>query len=251
MAEEKKMSLIQKVIRIRKEFTGLRIEKSGNGPKYDYFQLEDFIPKATDLCELIGVLPVISFASDSATMTVYDTDSPDTLVITCPMAESKLMNCQPVQNLGASITYLRRYLWMVFLELCVPEKLDANQTAPNGYQNGYQPRNNPPAQRATVAPQNAPQKDPRPAAAPQANAFDPRAIWNECVKFYGYDPSKPPTDKDNKDAMDAAHQLFDPYAKKLEDLTPEKGAAIMQRIEAMRNVKGPEEFQDDAAELGA
>ena len=112
MAEEKKMSLIQKVIRIRKEFTGLRIEKSGNGPKYDYFQLEDFIPKATDLCEQYGVLPVISFASDSAAMTIYDTDSPDTLVITCPMAESKLLNCQPVQNLGASITYLRRYLWM-------------------------------------------------------------------------------------------------------------------------------------------
>ena len=254
MAEEKKMSLIVKVINIRQDFGLEELKKSGHNQYagYDYFELEDIVPTAMRICTKYNVLPLISFTKDYGVMTIIDADSGEKLEITSPMAEAQLKGCHPIQNMGATETYTRRYLWMAFLEVTEPDPSDRTQGMPqNGYQNGYQPRNNPPAQRATVAPQNAPQKDPRPAAAPQANAFDPRAIWNECVKFYGYDPSKPPTDKDNKDAMDAAHQLFDPYAKKLEDLTPEKGAAIMQRIEAMRNVKGPEEFQDDAAELGA
>ena len=258
MAEEK-LNLIQKILRIRQEFTGLRIEKSGKGPKYSYFQLEDFMPKATELCNQYGVLPLISFTNELATMTIYDADSPDMFVITSPMSESKLMNCQPIQNTGSSETYSRRYLWMVFLELIVPDVLDANQGPDNGgyqnYQNGYQPA--PSAQRPTVQPQNAPQPDNRPAVAPaqpqQAQGFDPRAVWREVMHFYGYDPRKSPQDPDNQDALKASHALFDPYAKKVEELTPEKGAALRERmrnLEAQRQ-KGPEDFQDDSAELGA
>lgn len=254
MAEEK-LNLIRKILRIRQEFTGLRIEKSGKGPKYSYFQLEDFMPKATELCSQYGVLPLISFTNELATMTIYDADSPDIFVITSPMSESKLLNCQPIQNTGSSETYSRRYLWMVFLELIVPDVLDANQVPDNGgyqnYQNGYQPR--PAAQRPTVQPQNAPQADTRPAVAPAqpAQGFDPKKVWNEVAMFYGYDNTKAPTDPDNADALAAAHELFDPYAKNVADLTPEKGEAIRQRLRNLAAQKGPEDFQDDSAELGA
>ena len=69
----------------------------------------------------------------------------------------------------------------------------------------------PQAQRSTVAPNSAPPKDTRPAEAP----FDPKKTWNAVVKFYGYDTSKPTDDKDNQDAIKAAHEFFDPYAKSL------------------------------------
>ena len=246
MAEEK-LNLIQKILKIRQEFTGLRIEKSGKGPKYSYFQLEDFMPKATELCNQYGVLPLISFTNELATMTIYDADSPDMFVITSPMSESKLMNCQPIQNTGSSETYSRRYLWMVFLELIVPDVLDANQGPDNGayqnYQNGYQPK--PAAQVRTTPPSSAPEQDNRPAVA----AFNPTAVWKEMLLFYGYDFGKPQDDKDNTDALNAARELLHPYAKEVKDLTPDKAEAIRSRLAIMASQKGPEDFQDDADQV--
>ena len=266
MAEEK-MNLIQKVMRIRQEFSKAELKKSGHNQYagYEYFELEDIVPKAMEICTACNVLPLISFTKDYAVMSIIDAESGEKLEITSPMAEAQLKGCHPIQNMGATETYSRRYLWMAFLEVTEPDPSDRTQGMPqNGWNQpaqGYQGYQNyqsaPSAQRPTVQPQNAPQPDNRPAVAPaqpqQAQGFDPRAVWREVMHFYGYDPRKSPQDPDNQDALKASHALFDPYAKKVEELTPEKGAALRERmrnLEAQRQ-KGPEDFQDDSAELGA
>lgn len=59
-------------------------------------------------------------------MTVYNTENPEEYVLfTAPMAAAELKGCHPVQNLGASISYLRRYLYVNALEIVEHDALDA------------------------------------------------------------------------------------------------------------------------------
>ena len=228
------MNLIRKVISIRSDFSKCEdgIKKSGKNKfaGYEYFELEDIIPKAMELCEKYGVLPVVSFGSDLATMTIYDADSDQKMIITSPMSEAELKGCHPIQNTGAVETYSRRYLWFAFLEVVERDALD----------HGQEPASTPAGKPArTAAPSEAKPKDDRP-----ASTFNPKDVWKEVLVFYGYDFSKPKDDKDNADALKAAHGLFDPYAKNVKDLTEEKGKAIRERLAVMSSQKGPEDFDD-------
>lgn len=114
---EKKLNLIQKVSAIRSKFLEQKLTKGSKNKFYSYFGLEDFIPKAIKICAEFGALPLISYGESIATMTIYDEDSADKLTITTPMSTCDLKGCHPVQNLGSVETYLRRYLWLSFLEI--------------------------------------------------------------------------------------------------------------------------------------
>lgn len=248
MDKTENMSLIQKLIAIRKEFSAARLNKTGKNKfaGYDYFQLEDIIPTAIELCTKYGIYPQISFNAELAVMTVYDADSPQTLTITSPMASAELKGCHDIQNMGAVETYSRRYLWMALFEIVEADALDMTQGAPNNQPQRQSARQN------TVAPQNAPQKDTRPAKAPHNTS----RAWNEACKFYGYDTSLPPSAEKNVKAKEKAKKFMAPYATRLEDLTEEKAEAMLARIAVMREnaaqeaQKGPEDFSDDSAEFG-
>jgi len=110
-------SLIKKIIDLRKEFHAEALKKGGKNSYYSYFELEDFIPKALALCETHGVLPIVSYGIEMAKMTIYDSETAETIEITSPMSSCSLKGCFPVQNLGSVETYLRRYLWLTFLEI--------------------------------------------------------------------------------------------------------------------------------------
>jgi hypothetical protein len=58
-------------------------------------------------------------------MQVIDTVNGGIAKFTCPMAEAHLKGCHPVQNLGASITYITRYLLVMALAICEHDALDA------------------------------------------------------------------------------------------------------------------------------
>ena len=238
--EKGKMNLCQKIINIRRDFASAEISKSGENPfaHYRYFELGDFIPQAIDLCHKYGVLPLVSFTDSTAVMTIFDADTGETMGITSPMADAQLKGCSPIQAIGAAETYSRRYLWMAFLEIVESDGLEAVT--------GNEPQKTQTAQAKTTAPANAPKKDERP-----ASTFNGMNVWKAVLDFYGYDYKKPKDDKDNADAMKAAHALFDPYAKSPSELTEPKGKAIMDRLENMResNAVGPEDFIDDSADL--
>jgi hypothetical protein len=96
------------------------LKKTGRNEfsKYNYFELEDFLPTVQEIFNSVGLCGIISYASDRAVLTIIDTD-PDggCLEVTSPMAEANLKGATPIQNLGAVHTYLRRYLWVTAMEL--------------------------------------------------------------------------------------------------------------------------------------
>lgn len=110
-----------------------KLTKSGKNKfaGYEYFELQDFLPAVQTIFADTGLCPVFRVGSSDATLTVYNTENPEQYVLfTAPMAAAELKGCHPVQNLGASISYLRRYLYVNALEIVEHDALDATTGAP-------------------------------------------------------------------------------------------------------------------------
>ena len=137
MAETKtKMNVYQKLIKARADFLKANIEKSGKNIHlaFKYFELDDIVPVATKIFNEIGIVPLVNFTENMAVMEIVDADNPDDRVgFTAPvvrLSENKGTNA--VQAFGATITYYRRYLYMLALDICEPDEIDngVQDTAP-------------------------------------------------------------------------------------------------------------------------
>lgn len=121
------MSVHRKLQEARIQLQGKQLKKSGHNKfaGYEYFELGDFLPTIQDIFQSIGLCGTINF-NQLAELKICDVDKPDDFIIfSCPIAQASLKGCHEVQNLGASITYLRRYLWVNALEIVEHDALDA------------------------------------------------------------------------------------------------------------------------------
>ena len=103
-----------------------KLTKSGRNKfaGYDYFELTDFIPAIQSICEDVGLCGTVSYGEQIATLTIYNTENTDKIEFTCPMSKAELKGCHEVQNLGAVLTYTRRYLWTAAFEIVEHDALD-------------------------------------------------------------------------------------------------------------------------------
>ena len=122
------MGVHKKLMAARMSLQEATLKKSGHNKfaGYNYFELGDFIPTITEIFYNIGLCGVVSFGKELASLTITDWDDNTSIVITSPMAEANLKGCHPIQNLGASETYTRRYLWVSAMEICEHDALDSS-----------------------------------------------------------------------------------------------------------------------------
>jgi hypothetical protein len=92
---------------------------------YSYFELGDFIPHIQTIFNEVGLCGVVSFDAIQATLCITDTEDGSQIVVTSPMAEANLKGAHPIQNLGAVLSYQRRYLWMAAMELTEHDPVDS------------------------------------------------------------------------------------------------------------------------------
>jgi hypothetical protein len=92
---------------------------------YSYFELSDFIPHVQIIFNDLGLCGVVTFSTEYAQLCITDVDDGTVIVITSPMAEANLKGAHPIQNLGAVLSYQRRYLWMAALELVEGDAVDS------------------------------------------------------------------------------------------------------------------------------
>ena len=129
------MTVMQKLAKARLYFLNQRIGKSGKNMQleFKYFELEDIVPAALRIFDKVGLLAVDDFGDDVATMTIFNAARPgeSPLIFRMKYREAEqIVNkygktvTNPLQALGASITYLRRYLWMIALEITEPDNVD-------------------------------------------------------------------------------------------------------------------------------
>ena len=130
------MNVRQKLAKARLQFLNQKVKKSGKNMhlEFKYFELED-IPPAIRIFARVGLTTDIDFTDENgAVMRVYNTDNSEEAPIEfrVPYREVKpiVSNAgkevtNPMQALGSSITYLRRYLWMAVLDITEPDDIDA------------------------------------------------------------------------------------------------------------------------------
>ena len=128
------MNVYQKLLKARATFLGANAKKSGKNMTlaFKYFELDDIVPIATKIFEEIGLISVVNFTADTATLTIVNTENGDeSITFTAPMVISEGNKAvTPVQALGATITYFRRYLYMMALDICEPDEIDSIGATP-------------------------------------------------------------------------------------------------------------------------
>ena len=122
------MGVHKKLMEARIALQAAPLKKSGHNKfaGYQYFELGDFLPTINIIFHKLGLCSVISFDKEVATLCITDTEDGSQIVLTAPMAEANLKGCHPIQNLGAVISYIRRYLYVSALEICEHDAIDSS-----------------------------------------------------------------------------------------------------------------------------
>lgn len=129
------MNVYQKLAQARLELKqkGLRQTGENTFAKYKYFELADFLPTITEIEHRIGLLSVVSFKKEEASLVVINTEKTDEQIkFESPTASADLKGCHEVQNLGAVETYVRRYLYNLAYEIVECDSLNATQGQERG-----------------------------------------------------------------------------------------------------------------------
>ena len=170
----KNENVYQKLIKAREQFLNSDIQKTGKNMhlSFKYFELDDIVPTAIRIFATVGLAPVVNFTSDTATMTIVNTDNPeDTVSFTAPfnqiapiVSNAGKQATNEMQALGSSITYMRRYLYMIALDICESDSIDANLGA------GEAPTPTAPAEKKAPATPEQRQEVKQELTAPEDNA---------------------------------------------------------------------------------
>lgn len=124
------LNIYQKLALVRKEVYEKGVTKSGvnRHAEFEYFELEDIVPTATPVFEKYNTVFVTTFPGDKAVGKLVDLDNPTeeiTVEFTATsIAEPAKFRMNEVQALGAGITYMRRYLYQLILDLVEKDEFD-------------------------------------------------------------------------------------------------------------------------------
>lgn len=129
------MNVYQKLQAARLKFLQAGVKKTGKNMhlEFTYFELADIVPAAETIFSEVGLLGVTSFYGDEAVMHVFNVNDPEEKPIGFSAPFTKI---QPIitnsgkqatnemQALGSSITYMRRYLWQLALDIIEADSID-------------------------------------------------------------------------------------------------------------------------------
>ena len=128
------LNIYGKLIEARRRFLEANVKKSGINryAEFKYFTLEDIIPIKQSIFQEIGLSDVIEFGAGLAQLTLINVDNPEEKIyFTSPLAEDESLIKNPIQKLGAVQTYVRRYLYMLMLDIVEADTVDAVSDKPD------------------------------------------------------------------------------------------------------------------------
>ena len=145
----KTQNVYQKLIRARALFLNADPKKSGKNMQlaFKYFELDDIVPIATKIFEEVGLISLVSFENDYARMAIVNTeDGTDSVCFSAPfkpidpiVSNAGKQVTNEMQALGSSITYMRRYLYMIALDICEPDGIDGGVVIPSNNSENVSP----------------------------------------------------------------------------------------------------------------
>ena len=121
------MTVFKKLQAARLALVESGIKKTGKNSfhGWGYYELGDFIPAVHKLFDAAGLCGVVSFGSELATLTIYDTEDGTSVQFVTPVVMAENNKAQAIQNLGSTHSYIRRYLWLLAMEIVEADAIDA------------------------------------------------------------------------------------------------------------------------------
>ena len=121
------MSIYKKILEIRASEELYKVKKSGENKfaGFMYFELSDFLPTVNKLEKELGLVSYFNLNEAQATLTVIDVEKNEQLVFTSPVAEANMKGALEIQKLGSVHTYLKRYLYLNYLNLTEADTVDS------------------------------------------------------------------------------------------------------------------------------
>lgn len=121
-------NLYQKLLEARVRFRESGVKKTGKNTyaAFKYFTLDDIIPKKQEIFRDLGLCDVISFGTEVATLTIYNADNPEEFIeFMSNLAPDESLIKNPIQKVGAIETYVRRYLYLLALDIIESDAVEA------------------------------------------------------------------------------------------------------------------------------
>lgn len=124
------MNVWSKLLAVRDEFYAAGAKKTGKNlhAEFMYFELVDIVPVAAPIFSKYGLLLVPTFVDGNAVADVINAEKPDEhICFSIPLqfiAEPGKFRMNEVQGVGAAVTYYRRYLYMIVLDLVEADGID-------------------------------------------------------------------------------------------------------------------------------
>jgi len=122
------MSVYAKLQKARLQLVTSGIKKTGHNKHggWFYYELGDFIPTIHKLFDAVGLCGVVRFG-ENATLTIYDTQGGESIEFSTPIVYAEAAKGQPIQLLGSTHTYIRRYLWLLAMEIVEADAIDSQE----------------------------------------------------------------------------------------------------------------------------
>ena len=122
------MTVYKKLQAARHELVNSGIKKTGHNSYggWKYYELGDFIPAIHKIFDATGLCGVVTFG-ETATLTVYDSEDGTSVQFSTPIVYAENNKGQAIQVLGSTHTYLRRYLWLLAMEIVEADTVDAEK----------------------------------------------------------------------------------------------------------------------------
>ena len=124
------MNVWERLLNLRTEFYNEGAKKSGINDHADflYFELSDIVPIARPLFEKYRLFMQPTFENGNAIARVINIDKPEEMaVFTIPLVfieQPAKYRMNEIQGTGAAVTYYRRYLYMIILDLVEKDEID-------------------------------------------------------------------------------------------------------------------------------
>lgn len=139
-AEIRDMNIYGKLTELRLRFLAADVKKTGKNTyaEFMYFTLGDIVPVKNQIEKDLGLVDYISFYPKTengeiiAELTLVNVDhSDEKIYFMSPIAADESLIKNPIQKLGAVETYIRRYLYMLLLDIVEADAIDATSGKPN------------------------------------------------------------------------------------------------------------------------
>ena len=138
---KQKLNVWQKLNIARSRFLDADVKKTGfnqSGDGFFYFELKDIVPTATKIFQEVGLSQQMHFTDTTAYAHVYNSDNPEETpaFFSIPfelqeqiVSKAGKVVTPKIQCMGASVTYYRRYLWQLILDIIEQDEVDSTEAS--------------------------------------------------------------------------------------------------------------------------